>query len=33
MQEFELIPEPKTETVSKIHTKPDPEPEENLSQF
>ena len=33
MQELELILEPKTGTVSKIYAKPDPEPEENLSQF
>ena len=33
MQELELILEPKTGTVSKIHAKRDPESEENLSQF
>ena len=31
--EFELTLEPRTGTVSKIHTKPDPEPEGNLNQF
>ena len=33
MQEFQLTPGPKTGTMRIIHTKPDPKPEENLSQF
>ena len=33
MQEFKLTLKPKNGTMNKIHTKPDLEPEENLSQF